>query len=84
MIANLSGVNFYASAWDAFAGEVAFLGLDEDNFAINCSMDSKVAAHVSARASELSSTSLADENFASLYLLATKTLDAKSLAGIVV
>ena len=80
----LSGMNFDASARHAFAGEVILLGLYEDDLAINCGMDSEVAAHESAWAGNLSCASLANENFTSLDLLATKTLDAKSLAGIVV
>lgn len=75
---------FYASAWNALAGEVALFGLYEDYFTIDSSMDGEVAAHESAWACNLGSTGLADEYFASLDLLATKALDAKSLAGIVV
>ena len=75
---------FYASAWNALAGEVALFGLYEDYFTIDSSMDGEVAAHESAWAGNLGSASLTDENFASLDLLATETLDAKSLAGIVV
>ena len=80
----LSSVNFDASAWHILAGKMAFLGLNEDNFAINSGMNSEVAAHESARASELGCTGLADENFASLDGLATKALDAEALASIVV
>ena len=80
----LSGVNFDAGARHALAREVILLGLNEDNFAINSGMNSEVAAHESARAGKLRSASLTDENFASLDLLTTETLDAKSLAGIVV
>lgn len=75
---------FYASAWNALAGEVALFGLYEDYLTIDSSMDGEVAAHESAWARNLGSTGLADENFASLNLLTTKALDAKSLAGIVV
>ena len=60
------------------------LSLNEDYLAVDCSMDSEIAAHESARAGNLSSTGLADENFASLYGLATKALDAEALASIVV
>ncbi len=77
-------MNFDASAWHALAGEVTLLGLHESNFAIDCGMNREVAAHESAWASELSSASLADENFASLDLLATETLNTKSLTGVVV
>lgn len=80
----LSGVNFDASARYAFAGEVILLGLYKDDLAINRGMDSEVAAHKSARAGNLSSAGLANENFTSLHLLTAETLDAKSLAGIVV
>lgn len=81
---NLGSVNFNAGAWYALAGEMVLFSLDEDYFAINRSMNSEVAAHESARAGKLSSAGLANENFASLHLLTTETLDAKSLAGIVV
>ena len=80
----LSSVNFDASAWKALAREVGLLGLDEDDLAIDSGVNRVVAAHESARTSNLRCASLADENFTSLNLLATKTLDAKSLAGIVV
>lgn len=75
---------FYASAWNALAGEVAFLSLNKNYLTIDSCMDSEVAAHEGAWARNLGSTGLADENFASLNLLTTKALDAKSLAGIVV
>ena len=77
-------MNFDAGALDVLAREVALLGLHEDDLAINGSVDREVAAHESARASELGCTGLADENFASLDGLATKALDAEALASIVV
>ncbi len=80
----LGGVNFNTSAWHALAGEVILLGLYEDYLTIDSGMDSEVAAHESARAGNFSSAGLANENFTSLYLLTAETLDAKSLAGIVV
>ena len=80
----LSGVNFDASAANALAGEVALLGLYEYNLAINSGMNRKVAAHESARASDLGCASLADENFAGFDSLATKALNAEALASIVV
>ncbi len=77
-------MNFYASAWNVFAGEVALLGLNEDDFAVDGGMDGEVAAHKSAWASNFGCTGLANENFAGFDVLATKTLDAEPLAGIVV
>ena len=56
---------------------------DEGNYAIFCGMDGEVARHISARAGDLSSASLADENFAVFDFLATKALDAEALASIV-
>ena len=84
MIDELSGVYFDASAWHAFAREVILLGFYENNFTIDGCMNGVVAAHEGARTGNLRSASLTNEYFASLYLLATETLDAKSLAGIVV
>ena len=81
---DLGSVDFNASAWKAFAREVSLLCFDEDDFAIDSGVNREVAAHESARTSNFRCASLADENFTSLDLLATKTLDAKSLAGIVV
>ena len=77
-------MDFNTSAWKAAAREVSFLGFHEDNTTINGCMDGVIAAHEGARTSKLGSAGLANENFTSLYELATKTLDAKSLAGIVV
>ena len=77
-------MHFNAGAWKAAAREVSLLGLHENNTTINSSMDGVIAAHEGARTSKLGSAGLANENFTSLYELATKTLDAKSLAGIVV
>ena len=77
-------MNFNASAWHALAREVILLGLYEDYFTVDSGMNSEVAAHEGARAGNLSSAGLANESFTSLYLLTTETLDAKSLAGIVV
>ena len=77
-------MNFDAGAANALAREVALLGLHEDNLAIDGSMNREVAAHESARASELCCASLADENFAGFDSLATKALDAEALASIVV
>ena len=80
----LGGVNFYASAWNAAAGEVILLSLNEDDLAIDGSMNREITAHESARAGDLSCTGLANENLASLNGLATKALDAEALASIVV
>ena len=80
----LSSVNFDAGAWNALAREVILLGLHEDDLAVDCGMDSEVAAHESAWAGNFSSAGLANENFTSLYSLATKALDAEALASIVV
>ena len=84
MLFNLGSVNFDASAADILAGEVILLGLNEDDLTINGGMDGEVAAHESARTSDLCSASLTDENFAGLNSLATKALDAEALASIVV
>ena len=83
-MSNLSSVNFDTGARYALAREVMLLGLNENNFTVDGCMDGKITAHEGARTGNLRSASLTDEDFASLYLLATETLDAKSLAGIVV
>lgn len=77
-------MNFDAGAANALTREVALLGLHEDDLAIDSSVNREIAAHESARASELRCASLADENFAGFDSLATKALDAEALASIVV
>lgn len=77
-------MNFDAGAWNALAREVILLGLHEDDFAVNGSVNREVAAHESARASNLGCASLANENFAGSDSLATKAFDTKALASIVV
>ena len=84
MVNQLSGVNFDAGAANVFAREVILLGLYKDDLAVDGSMNREIAAHESARASELCCASLADENFAGFDGLATKALDAEALASIVV
>lgn len=77
-------VNFDAGAANALAGEVALLGLHEDDLAIDSSMNREVTAHEGAWASKLGCAGLANENFTGLDGLATKALDAEALASIVV
>ena len=77
-------MNFDASAANVLAREVVLLGLDEDNLAVDGSMNREVTAHECARASNLSCASLANEDFTGLDGLATKALDAEALASIVV
>ena len=84
MLIYLSSVDFDASAANVLAGEVALLGLNEDDLAVDSGMNREVTAHESARASDLGCASLADENFAGFDSLATKALDAEALASIVV
>ena len=77
-------VNFDAGAANALAGEVALLRLDEDDLAIDSSMNREVTAHEGAWASKLGCAGLANENFTGLDGLATKALNAEALASIVV
>jgi len=77
-------VNFDASAANALAREVALLGLNKDDLAIDGSMNREIAAHEGAWACELGCAGLANEDFTGLYGLATKALYAKTLASIVV
>lgn len=77
-------MNFYASAWNGTAGEMLFLGLDEDNLTIDGCMDGKVATHKCAWACDLGCAGLADKYFASVDLLAAETFDTETLAGVVV
>ena len=84
IVARLSSVNFDASAANALAREVALLGLNEDDLAIDGSMNREIAAHEGAWACELGCAGLANENFTGLYGLATKALNAEALASIVV
>ena len=53
-------MNFYASAWNSAAGEMLFLGLYEDDLAIDCGMDGKVAAHKGAWTGDFGCTGLAN------------------------
>ena len=76
-------MHFYADAGERLAREVSLLGFDESDYPILCSMDSEVARHISAGTGDLGGASLADENFAVLYLLAAEALDAEALASIV-
>ena len=80
----LGGVNFNAGAWNALAGKMILLGLNEDDLAINRCMNREVTAHERARASDLRSASLANKYFASANRLTTKTLDAEALTSVVV
>ena len=77
-------MNFYASAWNVFAREMTLFSLNEDDLTIDSGMDSEIAAHECAWARNFSGASLTNENFASLYALATKTLNAEPLTGIIV
>ena len=77
-------MNFDAGAANALAREVAFLGLNEDNLAIDGSMNREIAAHEGAWACELGCAGLANENFTGFDGLATKAFDTKALASIVV
>jgi hypothetical protein len=83
-MASLGGVNFDASAADVLAREMILLRLDEDDFAVDGSMNREVTAHESAWASKLRCAGLANEDFTGLDGLATKALDAEALASIVV
>ena len=77
-------MNFYASAWNGAAGEMLFLGLDEDNLTIDGCMDGEVTAHTCAWTCDLGCAGLADKYFASVDLLAAETFDTETLAGVVV
>lgn len=69
-------MDFDASARNATAREVVFLGLDESNGAVDGGVNGEVAAHKSTWAGNLGCASLADENLASFDGLATKALYA--------
>lgn len=77
-------MNFYASAWNGAAGEMLFLGLYEDNFAVDCGMNGEVATHECTWACNLGCAGLADKYFASVDLLAAETFDTETLAGVIV
>ena len=76
-------VDFYADAWKGAAREVGLLSLDEGDDAISGGVNGEIARHIGAFASNLSGTSLADENFSVLDGLATKTLDTETLTCII-
>lgn len=75
--------HFYAHARHTFARKMAFFSLHEGDYAIFGGMDREISAHVSARTSDLGSTSLADQNFAIFDFLSTESLHAKPLPSIV-
>lgn len=72
-----------AGARGGLAGEAGFLDLVEENGTANRGMDGEILAHISARTSDFGRAGLAHQYFAGVDFLATKTLDAKAGASIV-
>jgi hypothetical protein len=65
----------------SFAGEPFGFDLAETNLAVFGGMNGEVAAHVCAWAGLFGFAYLADQNFASANILATKTFDSEALAS---
>lgn len=76
--------NYNLSAWYSLASKVAFFDFFETDYAVFASVDSVVAAHISAVTSDFGSAGLADENFASTDSLTTCAFDTKSSSSVVV
>ncbi len=66
------------------ASERTFSDFLEADDAFFFSVNREITAKVCARASNFRATSLADEDFACIDFLATKTLDAEARTGVVV
>lgn len=66
------------------AGETASLDLLEADDAVFGGVDSEVAAHEGAVASDLGATGLAHEHFSGADFLATKAFHAEARTGVVV
>ena len=76
-------MNLDADTGEGLAGEVGLFGLDEGDDAVSGGMDGEIAGDVGSLASNLRGASLADDDFAVLDFLATKTLHAETLAGVI-
>ena len=62
---------------------MSFLGLHESNYTILGCMNREITRHIGARTCKFGCTSLTNEDLAVFDFLATKALDAKALASIV-
>ena len=74
----------HLGAWLGLAGEGRLLDLLEADDTTVSGGDGVVAAHVRARASNLRSACLANEDLTSIDLLATEALDAKTRPSVIV
>lgn len=83
-IKHLRCANTHLGAWLGLASEGRLLDLLEADNTTVSGVDGVVAAHVCARASNLRSACLANEDFTSVDLLATEALDAKARPGVIV
>ena len=75
--------NLNFCARDSFPGEGANLARDEFHHSVATCVDSKVAAHVSASASDFSCANLTNNYLSLANFLATKSLDTKTMTGVI-
>lgn len=76
-------MNLDTDARERLAGEVGLFGFDEGDDAVLGGMDGEIAGDVGPLASNLRGASLTDDDFAVFDSLATKTLHAETLAGVI-
>ena len=77
-------LNAYAGAARCSASKEALLGALKAYHTVFGGMNGKVTADVGAFTSDFRSARLADEYFAGAYFLATKALNTKALARVIV
>ena len=83
-IKHLRCADAHLGAWLGLASEGRLLDLLEADDTTVSGVDGVVAAHVRARAGNLCSACLADEDLTSIDLLATEALDAKARPSVIV
>ena len=83
-IKHLRCADAHLGAWLGLATEGRLLDLLEADNTTVSGVDGVVAAHVCARAGNLRSACLANEDFTSVDLLATEALDTKARPSVIV
>ena len=73
-----------ADARNGLAGEMGLFSFDKSDNPVFRGVNGEVPRNVSPGAGDFGAAGLANEDLAALYFLATKTLDAETLASVVV